>query len=157
MYADPKERGRAAARRRYYAKPENRKKGNELCRIWYANHRASHRRKMREAMRKKRLDPVERAKHVRESVNYMRERIYGPGAVRHFEEQKRLQKNKCAICGGPPNGPYKTLNQDHCHKTGRLRGALCTVCNRALGAFRDSEDILASAIKYLKKWNPNHA
>jgi hypothetical protein len=62
------------------------------------------------------------------------------------------QKGKCAICEelyilGSPKGLYI----DHCHKTNRVRGLLCSTCNSALGKFKDSESILKRAIEYLRK------
>jgi hypothetical protein len=38
---------------------------------------------------------------------------------------------------------------DHCHKTGRVRGMLCPLCNTSLGGFRDSTTVLQRAIDYL--------
>lgn len=44
------------------------------------------------------------------------------------EEYRRLEKKQnscCAICGKF----NKKLRVDHCHKTGRVRGLLCSRCN----------------------------
>ena len=35
-------------------------------------------------------------------------------------------------------------------KTNKIRGLLCSNCNRGLGHFKDNIDILKSAIKYLE-------
>ena len=43
-----------------------------------------------------------------------------------------------------------TLNVDHCHETGKIRGLLCHNCNRALGLFKDNVEFLERAILYLK-------
>ena len=40
---------------------------------------------------------------------------------------------------------------DHNHATGEFRGVLYKKCNRALGMFYDSENVLSRAIEYLKK------
>jgi hypothetical protein len=63
----------------------------------------------------------------------------------------------CPIClgteeevkgkGNTKNGPWVI---DHCHETDAFRGWLCHKCNRSLGGFDDSVDILSRAIKYLK-------
>lgn len=63
----------------------------------------------------------------------------------------------CEICGGSERtrmrlGPRKALAQDHCHKTGRNRGFLCSRCNTALGSFRDDPVLLQNAIAYLAKY-----
>lgn len=54
----------------------------------------------------------------------------------------------CAICRCIPKGK---LALDHDHKTGKLRGLLCVLCNTALGKFKDDPDILMRAIEYLKR------
>ena len=64
----------------------------------------------------------------------------------------------CSICEKPESqltktGIIKLLAVDHCHKTGKLRGLLCSRCNLALGLLNDSSDILYKAISYLDKSN----
>jgi hypothetical protein len=62
------------------------------------------------------------------------------------------QLNRCAICGRPPK-PNKNLATDHCHKTGLVRGLLCTMCNRLLGKVESqwrSVVTILIAIQYLK-------
>jgi len=62
------------------------------------------------------------------------------------------QKGLCAICDSkPPSHHKKRLNIDHCHVSGRVRGLLCDACNRALGLFKDSPDVLLKAISYLAR------
>lgn len=56
----------------------------------------------------------------------------------------------CAICGKDSRANRKRLAVDHCHKTSRIRGLLCSPCNQALGIFKDSTQLLTSAIHYLK-------
>lgn len=79
-----------------------------------------------------------------------------------FNELLNKQNNCCAICKKPETAKVqqsrtiknntvelKRLAIDHCHKTGIVRGLLCQKCNTALGGFRDSIEILNSAIEYL--------
>lgn len=64
------------------------------------------------------------------------------------------QNFKCAICSESlqVKGPQTSKPMiDHCHETQSVRGILCFYCNTALGKFRDSERILLSAIRYLRK------
>lgn len=51
----------------------------------------------------------------------------------------------CGICGGVVQAI------DHCHESGKVRGGLCRPCNTGLGFFKDSEQLLATAIDYLRK------
>lgn len=63
-----------------------------------------------------------------------------------------LQNGKCAICKKNSeswNGKHLTV--DHDHKTGAVRGLLCSYCNSALGKFEDNPEILINAFKYLTK------
>lgn len=60
----------------------------------------------------------------------------------------------CDICGGH-NAEGKRLFVDHCHRTGDVRGALCTDCNVALGAIEKRGLQLKSGVftSYLKRSN----
>jgi len=40
---------------------------------------------------------------------------------------------------------------DHCHSTGKVRGLLCSNCNRGIGMLQERVDILQNAIDYLKE------
>lgn len=53
----------------------------------------------------------------------------------------------CEICGAE----VEQLHLDHDHSTGAIRGWLCRPCNLALGGFKDSPAILASALAYLER------
>lgn len=51
---------------------------------------------------------------------------------------------KCMICSSD-----KHLRLDHCHDSGRVRGALCHRCNIGIGMFDDNPDALWRAVCYL--------
>lgn len=53
---------------------------------------------------------------------------------------------KCMICSST-----ERLCIDHDHRSGKIRGVLCTVCNTALGSFKDDPEILKLAIIYLSE------
>lgn len=74
-------------------------------------------------------------------------RRYGidPGFYDYLLDQ---QNGRCAICGALPG--RRRLSVDHDHVTGKVRALLCGNCNRGLGYFQDSPEILAKAIEYLR-------
>ena len=57
-------------------------------------------------------------------------------------------EGKCFICGRLPG--KRRLCVDHCHKTGRVRGLLCSKCNTYLGHIRDSVDAAQRMVDYLR-------
>lgn len=73
-----------------------------------------------------------------------------------YDELVAIYGNRCAICHSLGNergklGDIKKLCVDHCHNTGKIRGLLCTPCNRLLGLAKDNPDILAAAATYLRQ------
>ena len=66
-----------------------------------------------------------------------------------YQEMLLSQNGVCAVCGSPGKG--RRLAVDHCHKTGIIRGLLCSSCNLGIGYFGDDPDRLRQAIKYLEK------
>ncbi len=65
-----------------------------------------------------------------------------------YAEMSNAQRGVCAICGNGPE-PKQYLDIDHCHKTGKVRGLLCNMCNRSIGSFSDSTKRISSMIRYL--------
>jgi Recombination endonuclease VII len=59
-----------------------------------------------------------------------------------------LQNGECAICGTSDFSKHPPAT-DHDHITGRFRGILCSACNKGLGSFKDSPEILIKAAEYL--------
>lgn len=70
-----------------------------------------------------------------------------------FEKMFADQEGKCKLCGTPDPGPKGVFAVDHCHKTSKIRGLLCYLCNIGLGSFRDRPDLLIAAASYLEKNN----
>lgn len=71
--------------------------------------------------------------------------------VEEYDRLLVLQEGVCAICKRPcPSG--KRLAVDHSHETGEVRGLLCRKCNRGIGLFHDSLDLLKSALTYLDRY-----
>lgn len=62
------------------------------------------------------------------------------------------QNESCAICKIHQDDIKICLSVDHCHKTGKIRGLLCSSCNILLGKAKDDIFILKESISYLKKY-----
>jgi hypothetical protein len=58
------------------------------------------------------------------------------------------QEECCAICKVEIELIDSAI--DHNHETGEFRGVLCKQCNRALGMFKDSPQVLKNAVEYLE-------
>jgi hypothetical protein len=67
-----------------------------------------------------------------------------------YERMADEQGGNCRICESALDLGFYTA-VDHDHDTGRVRGLLCSKCNMALGAFKDSAALLERAIDYLTK------
>jgi len=68
-----------------------------------------------------------------------------------YKKMLEGQNGKCAICGAiESHSKGHRLAVDHDHETGKIRGLLCHNCNVGLGNFKDSPDLIRSAIEYLK-------
>ena|SRR5690606_30293391 len=74
-------------------------------------------------------------------------RKYGllPG---EYAKLKEAQGGKCALCQRA-TGKSRRLAVDHDHKTGKVRGLLCSICNRLLGHFRDDPEAFERGRLYL--------
>lgn len=72
--------------------------------------------------------------------------------IEEFDKMYEMQKGLCKICVQPERTVRnRTLAVDHCHKTGIIRGLLCSHCNRALGLLGDDVNLLKIAYNYLKE------
>lgn len=80
--------------------------------------------------------------------------VYGLSSKEHGA-LIRKQKNCCAICGKHRTELKQELYVDHDHRTGKVRGLLCTTCNSVLGMAKDSTEILTNSIKYLESSHVN--
>lgn len=70
-----------------------------------------------------------------------------------YNQLSEAQNNLCKICNKPElSTRNKVLCVDHCHKTGKIRGLLCSTCNRAIGLLGENKENLLKAIKYLNEY-----
>lgn len=73
-----------------------------------------------------------------------------------FEELLSKQKGVCSICKDDEKSiRNKHLAVDHDHTTGKVRGLLCSNCNRAIGLLKDNIQIIRRAAEYLEEFNEN--
>lgn len=61
------------------------------------------------------------------------------------------QGGGCAICRRTKDPVKKSLHVDHDHQTGKVRGVLCSLCNKGLGFFADNLKLLRNAADYLER------
>lgn|SRR5690606_10540128 len=59
------------------------------------------------------------------------------------------QGGACGLCAEPISG--SGIHVDHCHATGKVRALLCGPCNQGIGLLRESPELLAKAIDYLRR------
>lgn len=134
----------------------NKQKINEQKRKYYAANlekkRAYHR-KWREAN----PESFARARRKYKEAHPERSRLslmkkkYGMGAG-EFESMYEAQGGRCKICGEEIEQWDRRTHRthiDHDHKTGKVRGILCSNCNKLLGYARDDSAILKAAVEYL--------
>lgn len=115
---------------------ELREKQKQQQRAYYQRHKAEIRARQRERYEK---DP-EFFKRRQRNRRYMRK--YGMTV----DEVELLYSRGCEICGA-----REMLCVDHCHKTGKVRGCLCSACNTAIGCMRETPELLMKAIEYVTR------
>jgi hypothetical protein len=111
----------------------------ECAKVKSAEWRSVNREKAREKFKKKYHDNplAHREKHLKKKYG-----IDQNGYMQLFKKQN----GKCAICQKTQS---RAFDVDHCHSTGKVRGLLCTSCNRMLGHAHDDVSKLKAAIEYL--------
>jgi hypothetical protein len=103
--------------------PEKAKEGRK--RVYYANH--------------------EREKMSRRNSSFRR--LYGIDVATR-DAMITEQNGLCASCEGIF---FRVPHIDHCHRTKKVRGILCSGCNQALGNVGESIPRLRALIRYLEQ------
>lgn len=67
-----------------------------------------------------------------------------------YQSMYDKQNGLCEVCC---TSSERLLAVDHNHKTGRIRGLLCSQCNLAIGNSKEDVKILKNMIKYINKHN----
>jgi len=100
-----------------------------------------------------------RATHREHLQAYQRQRSFGL-SPEQFAAMLDEQNDLCAVCHVHmesrgellPTGRKRTgICVDHDHVTGKVRGLLCSNCNKALGLFHDDPVALEAAAAYLRR------
>jgi hypothetical protein len=68
-----------------------------------------------------------------------------------YNDLLKAQNGCCAICQTDTPTGIGNFHVDHCHKTNKIRGLLCSKCNHALGLFNDNQNNMRKAIEYLDR------
>lgn len=75
--------------------------------------------------------------------------------LKQYDEMLQKQHFVCAICNLPEKikevrtGMTRRLSVDHCHKTNKIRGLLCSQCNTAIGSLKEDINIISNMLIYL--------
>lgn len=98
---------------------------------------------------KKEINP-EVAKRIQRKRSL--KKLYGI-TVEEYDKMYFRQNGVCLTCGKPETAKnqygLRRLAVDHDHISGRVRGLLCTCCNRLIGLARNDVNILKRIIDYL--------
>jgi hypothetical protein len=76
-------------------------------------------------------------------------------SLKEYNNLSIKQNHKCAICKKKEkrkrnDNKYYKLAVDHNHKTNKVRGLLCSICNTLLGHTKEDINTLQNAIVYIK-------
>jgi hypothetical protein len=70
-------------------------------------------------------------------------------SIEEYARMELAQNRKCKICLRSCN-TGRDLAVDHDHKTGQVRGLLCSNCNQAVGKLQDSPELAERLAHYLR-------
>jgi len=106
--------------------------------------------KFQEAVRREKLGAKGRK-------NRKLQTLYGIN-IQQYQDMLNEQHNLCAVCDNKESimnqksNKIQKLSVDHNHTTGKIRGLLCTACNKGLGMLKDNPDIVLKGYHYLMKY-----
>jgi len=130
---------------------EWRNKNREHVKEYARKFRAKNAEKYRELDRiKYARDPSKKRKA---SLEYKRKYPESQVAWQHGISRElvvSLRASECGICG-KHGTKSKPLHIDHCHLSGKVRGALCGQCNSAIGFLKDDLGLVRAAVLYLER------
>lgn len=111
-------------------------------------------------------NPVNREKSAKAALKYKKENEthfkkyareyrlnkYYNLSLEDYDKMFEAQNGCCAICGQPETtttkfGATRLISIDHDHKTGKIRGLLCTYCNTRLGWYEEQKENIKNYLK----------
>lgn len=96
--------------------------------------------------------------HIAASRRYHLKTKFGL-SLDDFDQKLREQGGLCAVCRQPETtirrGERKSLDVDHNHTTGKVRGLLCSACNTALGLLREDPLRIRALAVYIEHYEAN--
>lgn len=90
----------------------------------------------------------ERYRGPKLSAKDRRVRKYGMTEV-DYNFMFEYQQGQCGVCKTHQRDLSRALAVDHCHKSGRVRGLLCSRCNTAIGLLKDSRLFIERAGQWI--------
>jgi hypothetical protein len=151
---------RAAYMRAYRAKNHDRLRERDRAteKVWRTKNREQrlsyekvYRSKNRDRLRAKwkRWAAADRVTHPEKHREQHLVRLYGITQAQ-YDAMATAQNYECASCHAPAAGEkHGVLGVDHCHKTGKVRGLLCSKCNMIIGQANDDVELIKRWAAYL--------
>jgi DNA-binding transcriptional MerR regulator len=141
---DPKKRAEYV--QRYYS--ENDHKVKARSKAWREKYPERYRQTLKNYTdEKKAKDPAAYKERAR---SYALKRKYGI-TLEQYQQLLEKQNECCAVCERPAKDFPTSLAVDHDHKTGRIRGLLCTHCNYRMVAKHTDGNVLRKIADYIEQ------
>lgn len=100
------------------------------------------------AAQRKRLSTPDGLQKHRQNVRKNRlQRVYNI-SIQEYENMLITQSGRCGLCYRPMS-KNRWLAVDHCHTTNKIRGLLCSPCNRSLHSMEHDRTWFNKALNYL--------
>lgn len=105
------------------------------------------------------------AKELQEHTSLLRRFSKHGLTLDQYHAMAESQDFLCAVCNEEPIAPpirskatvYDNFVIDHNHRTNKVRGLTCSVCNVAIGMVRERPDIARNIATYLEKHSPTNS
>lgn len=120
-------------------------KNKERLKKYNKDHNKEYYQKNKEVIKRKKRE------YKQNNKEYIEERRCKKTYNLTFEEIDQIlitQNHKCLICGKSLMETKRCI--DHDHKTGKIRGILCDMCNTGLGHFYDNPEFLRKTVLYIE-------